>query len=59
VFPGWFVEQQAAGSKALWVLEPKALPGFLSNEPAVLASEDVKLASYHLSRIVRSNEHRK
>ena len=59
VFPGWFIDQQPGASKELWVLEPKALPAFLSNEHAVLSPEDVKLASYHLSRFVRGNEQRK
>ena len=59
VFPGWFIEQSPGTSKAIWVLEPKALPGFLSNEPALISSEDMNLASFHLSRFVRSNEQRK
>lgn len=56
VFPGWFVEQSHGSIKKLWVLEPKALPVFLANEPDVLVPEDVKLASYHLSRFIRSNK---
>lgn len=44
-----------AGSfKEVWVLEPKALRAFLSKEPVRLSSEDVKLASFHLSRFIRS-----
>lgn len=46
VFPGWFVAN-SGGFRDLWVLEPKALPSFLQNEPARLSPEDVKLASFH------------
>lgn len=56
VFPGWFVEDSRASRKDLWVLEPKALSAFLANEPAVLAPEDVKLASLQLSRFIRGRE---
>ena len=57
LFPGWFIEPM---SKAWlmthdkpWVLEPRALPGFIGNEPQKIADADVKLAAYHLSRYVR------
>ncbi|PSN19079.1 nuclease [filamentous cyanobacterium CCP5] len=54
VFPGWFIEstrgKRAAG---LWVLNPKALPSFIGNEPQRIDPEDVKLAAYHLSRYIR------
>jgi hypothetical protein len=53
VFPGWFVEQRSPRS-AVWVLEPKALPGFIEKEPSTLAQADVALAAYHLSRYIRS-----
>lgn len=53
VFPGWFVEANYTVQRKLWVLEPKALPTFLNNEPPSLSTEDRKLASFHLSRIVR------
>jgi hypothetical protein len=53
VFPGWFVEQR--GQRAdVWVLEPKALPAFIDNAPAMIAPSDVSLAADHLSRYVRS-----
>lgn len=58
VFPGWFVAN-SGGFRDLWVLEPKALPSFLQNEPARLPTEDVKLASFHLSRLIRSTENEK
>lgn len=55
VFPGWWVEQSRGSTREMWVLEPKALPGFLAHEPEVLTSEDVKLASFHLSRFIRAS----
>ncbi len=56
VFPGWFVVSAKGASKDVWVLEPKALPAFLANEPARLPADVVKLASFHLSRFIRSSE---
>ena len=55
-FPGWFVEQSSERPTDMWVLEPKALPAFIENEPLRLTAPDVKLASYHLSRFIRSVE---
>ncbi|MET3374775.1 NERD domain-containing protein [Variovorax sp. KBS0712] len=55
VFPGWFVAN-SGGFRDLWVLEPKALPSFLQSEPARLSPEDVNLASFHLSRLIRAVE---
>lgn len=54
VYPGWFVEQKADATRQVWVLEPKALPGFLAHQRETLTSEDVKLASFHLSRFIRA-----
>ena len=56
VFPGWFIEQRPGSLHELWVLEPKALPKFLSNEPAILSAEEVKMASGCLSRFIRVQE---
>ena len=55
LFPGWFVEQGKGTTKDIWVLNPKALPQFLENEPKELESDAVSLASYHLSRFIRSS----
>jgi len=52
VFPGWYVEQRS-GRGAVWVLEPKMLPGFIEQEPVSVAPTDVALAAFHLSRYVR------
>jgi hypothetical protein len=56
VFPGWYIEQSEGSLRNIWVLEPKALPKFLENSPQRLAPEEVKLASFHLSRFIRSSE---
>jgi hypothetical protein len=56
VFPGWFIEQNEGSLRSIWVLEPKALPKFLGRQPQRLKPEDIKLASFHLSRFIRSNE---
>jgi hypothetical protein len=54
VYPRWWVEQvNKDRPRKVWVLEPKALPKYIENEPKVMAAEDVALASYHLSRYVR------
>jgi hypothetical protein len=57
VFPGWFVEQRGQRGE-VWVLEPKALPAFIENAPAMIAPSDVALAAFHLSRYVRSEAER-
>ena len=54
VYPGWFVNEGDAKRNAVWVLEPKRLPTFLEREPRRLSQEDIHLASYHLSRFVRT-----
>lgn len=56
VFPGWYIEQSEGTLRSIWILEPKALAKFLDKEPQRLVPEDVTLASYHLSRIIRANE---
>jgi Nuclease-related domain len=53
VFPGWFVSQRGARG-AVWVLEPKMLPGFIEQEAVSIAPADVAMAAFHLSRYVRS-----
>jgi hypothetical protein len=40
------------------VLEPKELPAFIDNAPAMIAPSDVALAAEHLSRYVRSRAER-
>lgn len=53
VFPGWWVEQRPGSTRKMWVLEPKALPSFLSHEPEVLPIDEIKLVSFHLSQFIR------
>ena len=57
VFPNWYVEQRGPRGD-VWVLESKALPAFIENAPAMIASSDVSLAADHLSRYVRNEEER-
>jgi hypothetical protein len=52
LYPGWYVNKQPKGAE-VWVLNPKALPGFLEHEQKTMSAEDVHLVSYHLSRYVR------
>ena len=58
LFPGWFVEPMSSAwrmnPEKPWVLEPKAFPGFIGNEPKQFTDTDLKLAAYHLSRYVRT-----
>ena len=54
VYPRWWIEQTNKDRpREVWVLEPKALPRFIENAPAVISAEDVAMAAYHLSRYVR------
>lgn len=56
LFPGWFIEQSPGSTSEIWVLNPKALPEFLSRQSTALRPEEVQLASYHLSRFIRAKE---
>ena len=56
LIPGWFIDSSAQRDRSVWVLEPKALPKWLKDDPPNLSVEDVQLAAYHLSRHVRSQE---
>ena len=57
LFPGWYIEPKNANSnKDVWVLNPKALPAFIENQPIKLTQEDVKLAEYHMSRHIRTTK---
>ena len=54
VYPGWFVNRTNKDkSRDVWVLEPKALGGFIEKEPVQLSTSDVALASNALKRHVR------
>ena len=55
VFPGWYVEPtRKEDGRGIWVLNPKALPSFIENEPVLLEQQDIMLATYHLSRHIRT-----
>ena len=55
VFPGWYVENKNGfGDGSVWVLNPKALPAFIEKAKPVILDTDLHLASYHLSRFIRS-----
>jgi hypothetical protein len=55
VFPGWYVECSPEGKRSgVWVLNPKALPTFIGNTTESVSKEDMMLASYHISRFIRS-----
>lgn len=55
LFPGWFIESVGPHPHdKVWVLNPKALPAFLSQGKTILSLEDVKMATCHLSRYITS-----
>ncbi|MGD1153642.1 MAG: nuclease-related domain-containing protein [Syntrophales bacterium] len=54
VFPGWYVQPMPNSLKeTVWVLNPKALPSFIEEQPTILDDSDVHLAAFHLSRYIR------
>jgi len=55
VYPGWSVEWTGPKNRSIWVLNPKWLKAFLEHEPLRLSSEDIHLASFHLSRFERAS----
>jgi len=55
VYPGWWVNEGNMRENPVWVLEPKRLPRYLTQEPRRLSEEDIHPASFHLSRFVRAN----
>ena len=56
VFPGWYIDSEGASRSPVWVLNPKALPKYLSNASEVFSPDQVKLMSYHLSRFIRGSQ---
>ena len=55
VFPGWFVEPMGKEyGQSVWVLNPKALPTFIANEPIRIQDADLHLAAFQLSSYIRS-----
>jgi len=57
VFPGWYIEPTAeARASDVWVLNPKALPSFISHSAEQMSAEDVKLCAFHLGQYVRTSK---
>jgi hypothetical protein len=56
VFPGWYISNPSGAFKDVWVLEPKALPAFLQQEPVRLSEMDIRLFAFHISRSIRARE---
>lgn len=56
LIPGWFIRLQAKPDRPIWVLEPKALPKWLENEPNRLTEPDINLLASHLARYIRASE---
>jgi hypothetical protein len=54
VFPGWFVDPMDKGARDVWVLSPKGLASFITNETGRLREEDLHLAALHLAMYIRS-----
>lgn len=48
LLPGWYVNR-AKRKSDVWVLNPKALPSFMDNEPTTLKEEDVALIASRIS----------
>lgn len=55
LFPGWYVEPQPK-RVATWVLNDKALPSFVGNEPVALKPTDVSTLVAALGSYVRDKE---
>lgn len=55
VFPGWYVNKQPYGAE-VWVLNPKALPGFLKNQTVSLTKDDVEFVYARLADYVRTSD---
>lgn len=56
VFPGWWVDKQPFGAE-VWVLNSKALPGFLESQKATIPADDVEFVYARLADYVRTSYH--
>jgi hypothetical protein len=54
VFPGWYIEGTTKAD--VWVLEPKALRGFLSRGRQILDEKDIPMIASNLTRYLRTRE---
>ncbi len=55
VFPGWYIKGTTKAE--VWVLEPKALKGFLNRRKPILDETDIPMIASTLSRYLRTREH--
>lgn len=56
VMPGWYVNPVSEHHGArVWVLNPKALPAFVTREPTVISEEDLRLAVFFLARYIKTD----
>lgn len=53
LMPGWYIDDKRR-RKEPWVLERKELPAWAAREPIRLENDEIRMASLHLDRIVRS-----
>ena len=54
LMPGWWIEPPKDWSRIdVWVLNPKAFPGFLKREPIVLKNEDINLVCSRISTHIK------
>lgn len=54
-FPGWYVRSSHnTKNSRIWVLNPKAIPSFVSKQSDVLSPEDVHLLKFHLGKFIRA-----
>jgi hypothetical protein len=56
LLPGWFVNMQLKNTRDVWVLNPRALPNFIENEPDILAPEDVALISSRITNYMQNTD---
>jgi len=56
LFPGWFVEQDAATKQRAWVLNEKGLEAFLRNAKRRLPDDEVSMIATHLGLLIRASE---
>ena len=59
LIPGWFIDSSSQRDRSIWVLEPKAFPKWLKDDPAKMSTEDISLAASAVSVYVRSHEQEK
>ncbi|MCH8493585.1 MAG: NERD domain-containing protein [Idiomarina sp.] len=54
-FPGWYVRSSHnRNNSRIWVLNPKAIPSFISKQSDLLSPEDVHLLKFHLGKFIRA-----